>query len=91
MALCAAIIDADRTTMRSLNWGWWHIECMTKVALAHYPELAKDGVTSPLDVWSFPALQSGLDVAYSMGFKDPYDGEVLIFNAGDRLEVWRDR
>lgn len=90
MALCTAIYDADTTTPRKMphGWGWWHLECMTEAAKAHYPEVAD---LSILDVWSYPALQSGLDIEFPLGFQDPTDGEILIFNSGDRLEVWRDR
>lgn len=82
-----AIYDADTTTPRRVRWGWWHIECMTEAARAHYPEVADLPL---LQVWSYPALQNGLDIEFPMGFKDPADGEVLIFDKGDRLEVWRD-
>ena len=87
MPLATAIFDAGTLNRRSLRWGWWHVECMTEAARAHYPEV-KD--LPLLLVWSYPALQSGLDIEYPMGFKDPYDGEVLTFNKGDRLEVWRE-
>jgi hypothetical protein len=88
MALCSAIYDADTIDPRPMRWGWWHIEVMTDAARAHYPEVRDLPI---LEVWSYPALQSGLDIEFPMGFKDPADGEVLILNKGDRLEVWRDR
>lgn len=87
MPLCTAIYDADTTTPRSVRWGWWHVVCMTLVAQAHYPETEGMAV---LDTWSYPALQNGMDVEFGMGFKDPDDGEVLVFNPGDRLEIWRE-
>jgi hypothetical protein len=83
-----AIYDADTTTKRSLHWGFWHLVCMTEAARAHEPAVKDDAI---LTVWSYPSLQNGLDIEYPMGFKDPSDGEVLIFNKGDRLEVWRER
>lgn len=83
-----AIYDADTTTSRRLRWGFWHLEVMTIAAQAHEP--ATQGMAI-LDTWSYPSLQSGLDIEFPMGFRDPTDGEVLILNAGDRLEVWRDR
>lgn len=86
--LNAAIIDADTTTPRSIRWGWWHIMCMTDAARAHEPATKDMPI---LDVWSYPSLQSGLDIEFPMGFKDPADGEVLILDKGDRLEIWRDR
>jgi hypothetical protein len=85
--LAAAIYDVDVIEPRRLRWGWWHIVCMTEAAQVHYPETEGMGI---LAVWSYPALQAGLDIEYPMGFKDPADGEVLILNVGDRLEVWRD-
>ena len=87
MPLCTAIYDADTTEARKVRWGWWHIECMTAAAQAHEPA-TKD--LPILETWSYPSLQSGLDIEFPMGFKDPSDGEVLIFNKGDRLEVWRE-
>jgi hypothetical protein len=87
MPLCTAIYDADTTTQRPIKWGWWHVVCMTEAARAHVPEVRDMAV---LEVWSYPALQSGLDIEYPMAFKDPYDGEVLTLNKGDRLEVWRE-
>lgn len=87
MPLCAAIYDADTITPRKVRWGFWHLQCMTDAARAHFPEVA----TLPLlDLWSYPALQVGFDIEYPMAFRDPSDGEVLTFNAGDRLEVWRE-
>lgn len=87
MPLCSAIYDADSTTPRSIRWGWWHIECMTAAARAHEPATQDMPL---LEVWSYPSLQSGLDIEFPMGFRDPIDGEVLIFNKGDRLEIWRE-
>lgn len=87
MPLNTAIYDADQKVERPLRWGWWHLQCMTEVARAHEPATRDMPL---LEVWSYPSLQSGLDVEFPMGFKDPADGEVLIFNKGDRLEVWRD-
>lgn len=87
MPLCAQIIDADTVTPRSVRWGWWHVMCMTEVARAHEPAVEDCDV---LSVWSYPSLVGGLDVEFPVGFKDPTDGEVLVFNKGDRLEVWRE-
>jgi hypothetical protein len=87
MPLAAAIYDADTMRARPLKWGWWHVLCMTEAARAHYPEVQDLPI---LSVWSYPALQAGLDIEYPMGFKDPDDGEVLILHKGDRLEVWRE-
>jgi hypothetical protein len=87
MPLNTAIYDADTNKTRALRWGWWHIECMTFAAQVHEP--ATEGMLL-LETWSYPSLQSGLDIEFPMGFKDPSDGEVLILNKGDRLEVWRD-
>lgn len=87
MPLNTAIYDADCIEPRSLRWGWWHIEAMTLAAQAHEP--ATQGMPI-LETWSYPSLQNGLDIEFPMGFKDICDGEILIFNKGDRLEVWRD-
>lgn len=87
MPLCAQIVDADTITPRKIAWGWWHIECLTQAAQAH--EEGTQGMAI-LDTWSYPSLQAGLDIEFSMGFKDPFDGEVLILNKGDRIELWRD-
>lgn len=86
MPLCTAIYDADTTTPRTVRWGWWHVECMTEVARAHEPAVKDDAI---LTVWSYPSLMNGLEVEFPMAFKD-LDGEVLTFNKGDRLEVWRE-
>lgn len=87
MPLCAAIFDADTTTPRPLRWGWWHMVVLTEAAKAHEPA-TKD--MPLLEVWSYPSLTNGLDIEWPMGFKDPADGEVLILNKGDRIEVWRE-
>lgn len=87
MPLCSAIYDADTTEERILRWGWWHIQCMTLAAQAHEPATKDMPI---LEVWSYPSLQAGLDIEYPMCFRDPTDGEVLILNRGDRLEIWRE-
>lgn len=70
-----------------MRWGWWHLRMLTEAARAHEPAVKDDAI---LTVWSYPSLQSGLDIEFPMGFKDPEDGEVMILNKGDRIEVWRD-
>lgn len=83
--LNTAIYDADTITPRKLRWGWWHILMMTEVARREggFPE------DMPiLEVWS---LNGGKhEVQHAVGYRDETDGEVLIFNPGDQLEVWRD-
>jgi hypothetical protein len=83
----ARIYDTDTITPRPLRWGFWHLVVLTEAARAHEPATADMAI---LDVWSYPSLQSGLDIEFPMGFRDPADGEVLILNKGDRIEVWRD-
>lgn len=83
--LNTAIYDADTITPRSIHWGFWHLLVMTNLA-------CREG-GFPLDmpitqVWS---LNGGRhEVQFAVGYRDPYDGEVIIFNPGDQLEVWRD-
>lgn len=87
MPIAAAIYDEGTTTPRPLRWGWWHLDCMTEAARAHFPVTQN---MSMLTVWSQPETANGFDIEYPMGFKDPTDGEVLTLNKGDRLEVWRE-
>lgn len=87
MPICAAIYDADTTDQRPVRWGWWHLLVLTEAARAHEPATQDMPL---LEVWSYPSLQSGLDIEFPMCFKDPADDEVLTLNKGDRIEVWRE-
>ena len=59
----------------SLNWGWWHLNCMVSAAKAEGHDLFAEGKVTLTETHSFT---------------DPEDGEVLVLMPGDELGAWRE-
>ncbi len=87
MPLMATLTRDEERVKMPHGYGWWHVECFTAVARAHVPATADLPL---LEVWSHPDLQAGLTVQWPVGFRDRTDGEVLTFEVGDRINVWRE-